>query len=288
MEITITNLNKIYNQHIKALHNVSLHIPAGMFGLLGQNGAGKTTLMRILATLLPPSSGDITIGSYHLNNSQDKWKIRASLGYLPQDLQLYEELSAAEFLHYMATLKKVNLQNIRHDIQHLLDITSLTEVAQRRIKTYSGGMKRRVGIAQALLGNPSLLIVDEPTAGLDPQERVRFRQILVQLSATKTILMSSHVIEDIAHTCQQMAILHKGQVVFTGSLTNLLQDVQGKVWEVELAGPTVFQQVLLVNALRTETGMRYRLLSEEAPHPQAQSVSPVIEDGYLWLTQERP
>ncbi len=282
MEIVINNLSKTYRK-VEALKHVSLSIPTGMFGLLGPNGAGKTTLIRILATLLKPSSGSVQIGEYRLDNRAEKWKIRETLGYLPQEIQMYRNLSAREFLQFVAALKKVTPAARKAEVEQALEITNLSDVARRSIRTFSGGMKRRLGIAQALIGNPRLLIIDEPTVGLDPQERVKFRNLLVELARDKTVLLSTHIIEDVAQTCPALAVIRKGEIVYSGSALKLIQKADGKVWEFLLETPASMDGVIVVSSTATAEGNRYRVLAEKQPHPGAAQIAPSMEDAYLWL-----
>jgi len=284
MNIIVEDLTKVYRGQIAALKNINLEIGPGMFGLLGPNGAGKTTLMRILATLLRPTSGTARVGGYRVDDSCKKWAIKAMLGYLPQELALYGDLSAYEFLDFIGALKEIGRpQERRRQVLRVLDITGLTAVVNQRLKTYSGGMKRRVGIAQALLGDPAFLIVDEPTAGLDPQERVRFRNLLVELAQDRLIVLSTHIVEDVAQTCSQVAVLHQGELLFNGAVTDLISRVQGKVWEVEAPDYRPGPEVVLVASVRMIEGLRHRVLADEQPHRTARTVTPSMEDGYLWL-----
>src|SRR5579872_2937137 len=212
MKIEIGNLNKVYRGGVRALEGINLSIPGGMYGLLGPNGAGKTTLMRILAGILRPSSGRLCIGGYDYETEKGRVEVKRLLGYLPQEMGVYPDLNAREFLDYVAILKGMDDRRARsRRVDELLEIVSLTAVARRKLKTFSGGMKRRVGIAQALLNDPRLLIVDEPTAGLDPEERIRFRNVLADAAAERTVILSTHILEDIAQTCQRMAVLHEGR-----------------------------------------------------------------------------
>ncbi len=232
----------------------ALSITPGMFGLLGPNGAGKTTLMRILAGILRPTGGEIQVGEFDGTTEQGRLAIKQMLGYLPQDLGMYPDLSAYDFLDYIGILKGLDDRNVRkRRVEDLLEMVSLKNVVKRKIKTFSGGMKRRVGIAQALLNDPRLLIVDEPTAGLDPEERIRFRNLLSDLGGNRTILLSTHIVEDIAQTSQNLAIMRNGQVMFQDTIRNLLQKTQGKVWIVSTNGPkpagncTVVSTLLMAN-----------------------------------------
>jgi ABC-2 type transport system ATP-binding protein len=210
MNIEINDLSKVYRGGVQALNAIDMTIPGGMFGLLGPNGAGKTTLMRILAGILRPSSGTIHIGEFDIHTERGRTSVKRILGYLPQDLGMYPDLSAREFLDYVGILKGMDNRKARRQrVEELLETVSLTNVANRKLKTYSGGMKRRVGIAQALLNDPKLLIVDEPTAGLDPEERIRFRNLLSDLGGDRTVLLSTHIVEDIAQTCRNLAIMRR-------------------------------------------------------------------------------
>lgn len=284
MNITIESVTKIFGRDSIALKSVSLEIKSGMFGLLGPNGAGKTTLMRIIATLVQPSSGFVKVGKYRTNDINEKWHIRASLGYLPQELALYNNLSAYNFLDFIGAIKGVEHNERSRQVKALLEVTGLSAVANKYIKTYSGGMKRRLGIAQSLIGNPSLLIVDEPTAGLDPEERARFRNMLVDLASERTVILSSHIVEDIAQTCYQVAVLHQGSLLFSGNVTELIQQADGKVWEYVSEEGERSADIILVAKTRTQdTKIKYRVLSDKQPILNAMMVSPGIEDGYLWL-----
>ena len=237
MDITINQLHKIYRGNVHALNNLNLTIPTAMFGLLGPNGAGKTTLMRTLAGILHPSSGSIRIDPYDATTDQGRKAVQQTLGYLPQDLGVYPDLNAREFLDYIGILKGLDDSKARRKrIEELLDMVALSHVAGRKIKTYSGGMKRRVGIAQALLNDPNFLIVDEPTAGLDPEERIRFRNLLCDQAGERTVLLSTHIVEDIAQTCQIIAFMKSGQVIFQGTIAQMLEETRGKVWSVTTNG----------------------------------------------------
>ena len=294
MDIRIENLTKVYHSRFLrtrtvALNHLFLTIEMGMFGLLGPNGAGKTTLMRVLATLLQPTSGTVYVGGWRVDDPNEKWCIRAQLGYLPQELQMYDNLSAREFLAFVAGLKRVPAEEHGHQIGRMLELTGLSDVAGRLIRTYSGGMKRRLGVAQALIGNPKVVIVDEPTAGLDPQERVRFRNLLVELARERLVLLSSHITEDIAQTCSRLAVLDHGQLRFHGSIQTLLQTTTGRVWEFTTADQSIQERkdMSVVAITHTEQGTHYRVLAEEKPAANAVPASPTVEDAYLWLIQPR-
>lgn len=287
--ITIQDLKKDYKngkKTIQALTGVDLEIGEGMFGLLGPNGAGKTTLMRILAGIVHPTSGKVSVYGIGLGSEKERLAIKAMLGYLPQELGVYPDLTARQFVDYMAILKGLDepiQRKIRVD--EVLNMVGLNEAADRKLKGFSGGMKRRVGIAQALVNDPKLLIVDEPTAGLDPEERIRFRNLLVSLASDRVVILSTHIVEDIGQTSRNMAVLAAGKVIFTGSPSDLTQAAEGKVWTVTMNGPRKPDNGLtVVSMLHMADGVQYRLVGEDASHyPGAQLVSPGLEDAYVWL-----
>jgi len=287
--IEIKNLTKTYSGNVHALRGIDLDIGAGMFGLLGPNGAGKTTLMRILAGLLRPTSGQAQAFGHDLNTPGGKQAVKALLGYLPQELGLYPDLTAREFLDYVAILKGVtDARTRRQQIDEVLDMVRLSEVADRRLKTYSGGMKRRVGIAQALLGAPKLLIVDEPTVGLDPEERVRLRNLLGDLATRATVILSTHIVEDISQSCNDLAVINLGQVLFRGSPRDLIAKTRGQVWSIVTAGERPDGGLSVVSTLQLQDGVQYRVLGTPGAHlsGDAKPVEPSLEEGYIWLMQQ--
>ncbi len=285
MKISIENVSKIYDKNLPALREISLEINQGMFGLLGPNGAGKTTLMRIIATIIQPTEGLVKVGNYRTNNMKEKWLIRASLGYLPQELSLYGGLTAYEFLDFMGAIK--GCRKCSKQIKELLEMVGLSSFSRQLIRTYSGGMKRRLGIAQSLINNPSLLIVDEPTVGLDPEERTRFRNMLVDMASDRTVLLSSHIVEDIAQTCYDVAILHQGKLLYGGTVSGLIQQANNKVWEYTSNNTHLLSSIILVTKTRISgSDIKYRVLTEEQPIEGAYQVSPTIEDGYLWTIKK--
>ncbi len=228
--LKITNLSKIYPNGVKALQQVSLDIPVGMFGLLGPNGAGKSTLMRTIATLQEPDEGIIQFGEF--NTAENKMEIRKILGYLPQQYGLYPKVSAEVLLNHLAVLKGLtNKQERKEMVAALLEKTNLYRVRKQNLGGFSGGMKQRFGIAQALLTNPKLLIVDEPTAGLDPGERNRFYNILSEISEQTVVILSSHIVDDIKELCTNMAIINRGQVILSGKPQTLLKELEGKIYQ---------------------------------------------------------
>jgi ABC-type multidrug transport system ATPase subunit len=289
VSIELHHVFKAYNPQITALRDVSLRIDHGLFGLLGPNGAGKTTLLRILASIMPPTSGKVLIDGYDLSRTKDRQLARQSLGYLPQETALYPDLSGEEFLDYFGLLKGVYDRRKRHSqIANLLAMVNLTSVTRKKVKTYSGGMKRRLGLAQAFLGNPSIVIVDEPTAGLDPEERIRIRKMLTELAHDKTILLSTHVVEDITQTCEQTIVFYAGQVLFQGRTNAITTLAQGYTWELLGTEKEIFPSTLqIVARVPGIEGVSYRLVGEpDARHQnQVQAVSPTLEDGYVRLLQ---
>lgn len=287
--ITIKSLSKTYrsNGHkITAINNINLEIGPGMFGLLGPNGAGKTTLMRILAGIVNPNAGSARVGEHDLSNETGKQAVKSMLGYLPQELGMYPELSAYQFVDYMAILKGLDdPQTRRRRTKEVLEMVGISQEFKRKIKGFSGGMKRRVGIAQALVNDPKLLIVDEPTAGLDPEERIRFRNLLVNLAADRTVILSTHIVEDIGQTCRDLAVLSKGQVIFRGSPTELTNSAAGHVWHLISSSPEKPNHDLtVVSMLHLAEGIQYRLVGPSASdYPSAQPAQPGLEDAYVWL-----
>lgn len=284
MKVSIEALTKKYPRGVRALDGVDLDIKEGMFGLLGPNGAGKTTLITILATLAKPTSGVARVDGWDVSDPRQRWLVKSILGYLPQELGLYPELTSEEFLSYMATLKGFGERRQRRtEVERLLTAVGLEDAARRKTKALSGGMKRRLGIAQALIGDPRLLIVDEPTAGLDPAERVRFRTLLAGLAAGKVVILSTHIVEDVAATCNDVAVLVNGKVRFRGSPSQLADQARGGVWEVKLPpGASPGPGWHVVASVSGPEGTRLRVLGPK-PDERAVEVTPVLEDGYLRL-----
>jgi len=230
MELKIENLSKTYSNGVNALKDINLTIPQGMFGLLGPNGAGKSSLMRTMATLQQADTGSIMMGDIDILKDTDK--VREMLGYLPQEFGVYPKVTSYKMLDHIASLKGVSNKGERKElVEALLNKTNLWHVRNKGLGTYSGGMKQRFGIAQALIGSPKLIIVDEPTAGLDPAERVRFHNLLSEIGENTIIILSTHIVEDVANLCKNMAIICLGEVVAQGNPTELTQRVQGKIWK---------------------------------------------------------
>jgi ABC-2 type transport system ATP-binding protein len=288
MNIRINHLNKTYHGGVQALNNVTLTISTGMFGLLGPNGAGKTTLMRILTGILRPTNGMLQIGDYNGNSEEGRKRIKHVLGYLPQEFGVYHDLSAHEFLDYIGILKGLSDRTARYKrVEELLEIVSLTPVSNRKLKTFSGGMKRRIGIAQALLNDPQLLVVDEPTAGLDPEERIRFRNLLSDLGRNRTIILSTHIVEDIAQTCQKLAIINGGHIIFQDSVADLLSKAQGKVWIVTTQGIKPEGNITVMSTLHLSGSVQYRVVGELTDRIGAIPAEPNLEDSYVWQMHEQ-
>ena len=286
--ILIDALTKTYKGNVRALRGVDLEIDTGMFGLVGPNGAGKTTLMRILTGLLRPTSGRVEVFGYDVSGARDKQAIKSMLGYLPQELGLYPDLSAREFLDYVAILKGLTDRRARQrQIDELLEIVGLSEPADRKLKTFSGGMKRRVGVAQALLGDPRLLIVDEPTAGLDPEERVRLRNLLAETARRCTVILSTHIVEDISQSCTDLAVLKEGRVRYRGAPRSLIAQARGKVWRIVTDGAQPDAGLVAVSTRQLDTGVEYRVLGEPPARYDPIPVEPSLEDGYIWLMHQR-
>lgn len=284
MQLTIQNLSKQYRRDFWGLKNFSLEIKSGILGLLGPNGAGKSTFMRMLATITKPTEGTILWNGTDIAKSPDT--LRAVLGYLPQDFGVYPNLNAIEFLEYMAAIKGLDANATKKRIDELLQVVNLVEAAKRPLGGYSGGMKQRVGIAQALLNDPQLLIVDEPTVGLDPEERVRFRNLLSDLSGERIVILSTHIVSDVEATATHIALVNKGQLLRESSPEDLLKELDGKVWEWIVKSddlPTLKQKHIVSGTIRRSDGVQVRVVSNDGPEAQARSVSPNLEDAYLYF-----
>ena len=286
MQLSIENVSKRYGGGNWALRNFSLDLRPGVLGLLGPNGAGKTTLMSILATITRATEGRVIWNGADLAKNPDS--LRSTLGYLPQDFGVYPNLSAVEFLEYLAAVKGLDAASSRRRIDELLNLVNLTDVRKRALGGFSGGMKQRIGIAQALLNDPQLLIVDEPTAGLDPEERVRFRNLLSELSGERIVILSTHIVSDVEATATDIAIISQGTLVAHASPEALLQKVEGRVWDWIFPSAElnfVRQQVLVSNTARRSDGVHARVIADTPP-PNAQPQTPTLEDAYLYCLAE--
>lgn len=276
--LTINQLSVTYADGTRALQDINLQLPAGMVGLLGPNGAGKSTLMRTLATLQTPDSGQIHFADLDVLQQPDS--LRQQLGYLPQYFGVYPHMSCIALLQHMAVLKGIhNKAEQQQQIDSLLQLTNLSAVAKKQVASFSGGMRQRFGIAQALLGNPRLLIMDEPTAGLDPAERERLHALLVTLSQQKLILLSTHIVEDIENLCPFVALINQGQIVQSGPVSSLLAPLQGRIWQSPLRPED--SSILLSESYRFGAPT-YRLLSQQQPCAAAEPVAATLQDRYFF------
>jgi len=282
LELTIDGVSKQYRGGVWALRDFSLRLRPGVLGLLGPNGAGKTTLMSILATITRATRGKVLWDDTDLARDPDA--IRSVLGYLPQDFGVYPNLNALEFLEYLAAVKGLDSATSRRRIEELLNLVNLSDVRKRPLGGYSGGMKQRIGIAQALLNDPKILIVDEPTAGLDPEERVRFRNLLSELSGERVIILSTHIVSDVEATATDIALISGGRLVAHATPEELLRQVEGKVWEDVVpsnALQATKQRYLVSGTARRTDGVHIRILSATSPNG-AQALAPTLEDAYLF------
>ena len=290
MKIEIQGLNKIYPNGNHALKDIDLEFGTGMFGLLGPNGAGKSSLMRIMVTLMKPSSGVVLFDGKDIQTHRKE--LRTILGYLPQDFRFFSSLKTWEFLDYSGSLAGLKNRKTRiNEVDRLLDQVGLLEVRDRQANRLSGGMKRRLGIAQALIGNPRLIVVDEPTTGLDPDERIRFRNILSQLSQNDvTIILSTHIVGDISSTCQGMALLNKGELVFSGSPENLVNIADGHVFRLDLNNEDyekVKEHYNVISTIPSETGWEVQIVSDEQPRYPSAVIIPNIEHAYVYYMEHK-
>ncbi len=283
MRIEIEGVGKRYRGDAWALKDVSVTLEAGVIGLLGPNGAGKSTLMNILATITRPTTGRVLLDG--VDTTQHPDVMRRKLGYLPQDFGVYPNLSAREFLAYLAAVKGVPARAAATRIDELLDLLNLSSASNRPLSGYSGGMRQRVGIAQALLNDPAVLIVDEPTVGLDPEERMRFRHLIADLSGDRIVILSTHIVSDLEATASRIAVIEKGTLLSVATPEALMHAAEGKVWDwtvpvSQLAD--IRQRFQIASTLRRGDGIQVRVLSDIAPAPEAVSRAPVLEDAYLY------
>ncbi|MBS5950939.1 MAG: ABC transporter ATP-binding protein [Clostridium sp.] len=284
MELFINNVSKQFKDK-NAVNDVSLHITSGVWGLLGANGAGKTTLMRMIAGIMEPSDGKIEYDGIPITTLKGKY--RDIFGYLPQEFGFYPEFTVKDYLEYVATLKGLTKKDTKKKINELLENLSLEDVRNKKINKLSGGMKRRVGIAQALLNDPEVLILDEPTSGLDPGERVRFRKMISEFAKDRIVLISTHIVSDIEYIATKNAIMKNGQIIATGTTDELVQEMNGKVWECEVSTeqlPEYEKKLQIVNLRNEDDGkVTVRYLAEKPFSSESFKVKPRLEDLYLWL-----
>ncbi|KAB1155331.1 ABC transporter ATP-binding protein [Tenacibaculum aiptasiae] len=292
MKLVIENLTKTYKNGVKAIDGLNLEIGTGMFGLLGPNGAGKSSLMRTISTLQSPDSGTITFGD--INVLEDKMALRKVLGYLPQSFGVYPKMSAEDLLDYFATLKGIASKSDREKlVREVLEITNLYEVRKKYVAGYSGGMKQRFGIAQLLLNNPKLIIVDEPTAGLDPAERHRFLNVLREVGTNCTVIFSTHIVEDVKELCKEMAILNGGRILKHTTPTEATKEIEGQIWTKIIDREALEQTEATYNVLSSnynqDNTLNVRVFSETKPAEDFKEATPQLDDVYfLALKGDQP
>lgn len=286
MTINIKGLTVEFNNGTKAIDNLNLNIEKGIYGLLGENGAGKTTLMRVLTTILPVSKGNILINGINLEKNNYEM-IQKQIGYLPQELEVYPSLTVRDSLEYLGRMSGIPKNICKDRIDYYLDKTGLIDKQNKKNKQLSGGMKRRVGLVQALLNEPPILIVDEPTTGLDPEERIKIRNLLVDFGETRTVIFSTHVIEDIASTCNKLGIMQKGNLIFNGEISELLKNAENHVWNCLITNE---KEILELSRYATISSKQYvngnimtKIISEEKPRIDCIRAEVTLEDAYLYM-----
>lgn len=290
MHIKIENLNKVYKGGSYAIKNLNLEIPNGMFGLLGPNGAGKSTLMRILVTLMKPSSGKVTVNDLDL--AKNRREIRSMLGYLPQDFSFFSKLKTYEFLDYAARLSGMkNAASRRTAVEQMLEEVGLFEARDRNANKLSGGMKRRLGIAQALINDPKIIIVDEPTTGLDPEERIRFRNLLSTISTRDVIIiLSTHIVGDISSTCDNMALLNTGNLAFSGSPEQLVKEAEGHVWLIKATEKEyleINEKYPVISTIPIDGGWEVQVVANNINGYYGEQIRPNLEHAYVHFMENK-
>ncbi|WP_139653026.1 ABC transporter ATP-binding protein [Raoultibacter phocaeensis] len=283
MFVSIERLGKDFPKKPNALDGLTIDLPSGMVGLVGPNGAGKTTLMRIVCGIVRPTRGRVLVDGCNIADAGNRRRLKKTLGYLPQDIEPYPNLTPLEFLDYVGVLKGMDdTRERKRQAAELIERVGLSDVRTRRIGGFSGGMRRRVGIAQALMGDPRLLVVDEPTAGLDPEERVRFRTLLATLGGERTVILSTHILDDVAQTCPYVCVLRAGHLQYDGATCGLIDGARGRTW---LTAPQMLppDNAIVVNAVSDAYGTRYRVIADVRP-ADAEPVEPTLEDGYMALS----
>lgn len=286
-KIVIKSLSKSYDGKKDALNSLDLVITNGMFGILGRNGSGKSTLMNIIATILQPSKGTVTINGIEIKNSQ---KIRQMIGYLPQDFDFYPNMKVSEVLYYLGFLSKINQKDFDKYVDLILRKVNLIDYKNKKVKSLSGGMKKRLGIAQAILHDPKVIIVDEPTAGLDPEERVRLRNLLSDLAENKIVIISTHIVSDIESTCNRIAILDKGSLVYKGDIPSLIQQSDDHIYEINLSPSELesFREndLFITKTQEIENKLKVRFISEKKV-ANAKKVKADFEDAYIYFLKKQ-
>lgn len=283
--IEIRDLSKNFGKK-QALKHVNLQIESGMFGLLGPNGAGKTTLMKVLTTLTKKSSGEVKVCNIPVEQCV---QVRRIIGYLPQDFSMYGNMKASEALDYLAVLSGMSKKERAVKVPEMLERVNLGEQQNTKVKAMSGGMKRRLGIAQAIIHDPKVIVVDEPTAGLDPEERVRFRNLLCEIAKDRIVILSTHIVGDIEATCENIAVLNQGEILFRGKVSQLLEAVKGKVYMAKVSAmelPSIREKFLVTGILTNGSSASIKIISEEPPMKDAELIGPDVEDAYMYLMRQ--
>lgn len=283
MKLIIENVSKVYKGSVWGLKNFNMELEAGVIGLLGPNGAGKSTLMRILASITKPTKGRVIWNGKDIAKHPND--LRKILGYLPQDFNVYPNLNAMEFLEYIAAIKGLDKITSGKRIEELLQVLNIFDNRKQPLSGYSGGMKQRVGIAQALLNDPKFLIVDEPTAGLDPEERVRFRSLLSELPGERMVILSSHIVSDVEATAMDIALIKKGELVFMKTPEDMIEMMNGKVWEFDIQSDelqALKEKFIISSTIRCKGGIVVRIVSDNRPSQNARLAAPKLEDAYLY------
>ena len=286
MELQAEHLCRSYRKK-EALKDVNFKLEQGVYGLLGENGAGKSTLMRILTTVDFPTSGNVLYGGKNIFKMDEDY--RNLVGYMPQDYSVYPGFTATDFLAYMGTLKGIPADKLKVKIPEVLEFVNLTDVANKKVRAFSGGMKRRIGIAQAILNDPRILILDEPTAGLDPKERIRFSNILSSMAKEKIILLSTHIVSDIEAIANQLIIIRKGEITETGNIDQLVERVAGKVWEAAIGQDmmnTVSTERAVIHIKQMGKDVQVRFVGDPFPGIECRSVMPALEDYYIYVNEK--
>ena len=282
IELQAIHLCKSYRKK-EALKDVNFILEKGVYGLLGENGAGKSTLMRILTTVDSPTSGKVTYNGGNIVDMNEDY--RDLIGYMPQEYNVYPAFTATDFLNYMGTLKGLSADELRKKIPEVLEFVNLTDVAKKKVRTFSGGMKRRIGIAQAIINEPEILILDEPTAGLDPKERIRFSNIISDMGKDKIVLLSTHIVSDIEAIANELVVMKKGEVLETGNVDNLVQTVKGQVWETVVNQETyqkLRKERSVIHLKQMGKEVQVRFVGERYPDAENQQVEPTLEDYYIF------
>lgn len=286
LKLMLENISKKYKDKC-AINNLNVELTPGVYGLLGPNGAGKSTLMRIMTDILNPTEGKVTLNGEDIRVMGDRY--RELLGYLPQNFGIYKNFTAHKFLMYIAALKGLSTPSAEKRVDELLELVNLKEVSKKKLGTFSGGMKQRVGIAQALLNDPKILILDEPTTELDPKERIRFRNLISDMSKDKIVIFSTHIVSDIEYISKEVLLIKAGMLIEKNSVSNILKDMKNKVWSAVVDEKTLDElnkAFKVGNIMRGEDGIKVRIVSEEKPLKEAESEVPRLEDLYMYYFEE--